>query len=199
LLSRQLEGIDFDEGDAAREMFDRIFVGEEAPVSLEWKREVGAWWARKRGPFCDGGKMPWEEIQLRVSRILDEVETWEQKGGMHWYPGYYKRKAGFIGLRDAPKGEVFIKRVFVGKEAEKVMSEEWRARRRIQEKKAGRWTDGTARMDRLWNTFHWVLDVDDPRDASWRWIHNVSGADIWGMGSNSQHSKTLKSGGQKPS
>jgi hypothetical protein len=51
------------------------------------------------------------------------------------------------------------------KKSEEVMSEAWRARRRLQEKKAGWWTDGTVRMDRLWEGFYWVLNVDDPDDV----------------------------------
>lgn len=48
--------------------------------------------------------------------------------------------------------------------SEQVMSEEWRARRRTQEKKAGRWTDATLRMDRMWAEFHWVLNIIDDDD-----------------------------------
>jgi hypothetical protein len=74
----------------------------------------------------------------------------------------------------------------------KVASDAWRVRRRAQEKKAGRWTDGTLRMNRLWDHFHWVLNVDDPLDAVWARplgavrvvkhceIIEVSGTDIWG-------------------
>ena len=47
------------------------------------------------------------------------------------------------------------------------MSDEWRAQRRIQEKKAGRWTDGTPRQNRMWEAFSWVLDVEDPRKNVW--------------------------------
>jgi hypothetical protein len=66
------------------------------------------------------------------------------------------------------------------------MSDEWRARRRSQEKKAGRWTDGTLRMDRMWDEFHWVLNNDDPLDAVWDKKSELQGiqrgrvSDIWG-------------------
>jgi hypothetical protein len=40
------------------------------------------------------------------------------------------------------------------------MSEKWRAKRREQERKAGRWTDGTVRQDQMWAAFHWVVDSD---------------------------------------
>ncbi|KAE8444584.1 hypothetical protein EG329_014415 [Mollisiaceae sp. DMI_Dod_QoI] len=52
--------------------------------------------------------------------------------------------------------------------SEQVMSEAWRARRREQEKKAGRWTDGTMLMDRMWEEFYWVSDFDDPLDGPFR-------------------------------
>jgi hypothetical protein len=29
-----------------------------------------------------------------------------------------------------------------------------------KEEKTGRWIDGAAIVDKLWDTFHWVLDVD---------------------------------------
>ena len=29
-----------------------------------------------------------------------------------------------------------------------------------KEEKTGRWIDGTAIVDKLWDAFHWVLDVD---------------------------------------
>jgi hypothetical protein len=67
--------------------------------------------------------------------------------------------------------------------AEQVMSEEWRARRRFQETKAGRWTDGTYRMNRMWAEFHWVLNFDEPDKTIWvasRQVTKVPEAIIWG-------------------
>jgi hypothetical protein len=54
-----------------------------------------------------------------------------------------------------------------GKAAEEVMSDEWRAKRRAQEKRAGRWTDDTLRQNQIWEAFSWVLDADDPRANVW--------------------------------
>lgn len=54
-----------------------------------------------------------------------------------------------------------------GRESEQVMSDEWRARRRLQEKRAGRWIDGTIRIDKLWEAFHWVLEDDKFEDKTW--------------------------------
>jgi hypothetical protein len=60
------------------------------------------------------------------------------------------------------------------------MSDELRARRSIQEKKAGRWTDGSIRMDKLWHGFHWVLPDEDWKNKAWRQlIREVDGKDIW--------------------
>lgn len=39
-----------------------------------------------------------------------------------------------------------------------VVDDGWRKRMRSRAIKAGRWTDGTARQDRLWEEFFWVLD-----------------------------------------
>lgn len=63
------------------------------------------------------------------------------------------------------------------------MGETWRAKRRVQEKKAGRWTDGTIGMDRMWDGFHWVLDEDNWRNQMWAKcmsVKKVQGSDIWG-------------------
>jgi hypothetical protein len=43
------------------------------------------------------------------------------------------------------------------REVPRVRSEEWRKRRGEQERNAGRWSDGTARMDQMWENFYWVL------------------------------------------
>jgi hypothetical protein len=53
------------------------------------------------------------------------------------------------------------------------VSEQWRKRRREQEKKAGRWSDGTLRMDRMWGNFFWVLPGPEEKwNFPWR-FHTI--------------------------
>lgn len=78
---------------------------------------------------------------------------------------------------DSPRKRVKLPR----KQSEQVMSEKWRARRRAQEMKAGRWTDGTYLMDKMWDEFHWVLNFDNPGDTVWiTSSREVSASNIWG-------------------
>jgi hypothetical protein len=45
-----------------------------------------------------------------------------------------------------------------------VVDDEWRKRMRSRAVQGGRWSDGTARQDRLWVEFHWVLDEEVEED-----------------------------------
>lgn len=58
------------------------------------------------------------------------------------------------------------KRAHVSSLRAREMTETWRERRKEQEKRAGRWMDGTWRMWRIWEEFYWVCDDD----AEGQWV-----------------------------
>ena len=92
---------------------------------------------------------------------------------IQWKKSNFKAKSNSLKRKDhvAPEAEGLVALAQKFKTAEKasvkLMSDEWKARRRLQEKKAGRWTDGTLRIHRMWDEFHWVLNLDDPRYVHW--------------------------------
>jgi hypothetical protein len=99
------------------------------------------------------------------------VDIWREfSGGIGSEVQKLKRK-GLMTVDETEELDVWLparkKHEVARRKSEEVMSEAWRARRRLQEKNAGRWTDGTLRMNRLWEGFHWVLNVDGPEDAEW--------------------------------
>jgi hypothetical protein len=164
----QLEPIEWDV-EELKGIFDMVFVGEGLGNS-GWARKPGSWWGQRKKLF-DGhrGRTFLEEIDLWVEEIEDGREKWrrEHKGTL-FAIGSLKRKASTARFEVDVEGDRRSKRVKLPKtKSEQVMSEAWRARRRIQEKKAGRWTDGTLRMDRMWAEFHWVMNQDNPQDESW--------------------------------
>jgi hypothetical protein len=167
-LWSQLEPIEWDE-EELEGMFDVVFVGEGLG-SFGWTREPGTWWAARKRLF-DGhrGRCLLEEIDLWVEDIVDGLEKWKRENrGMLYAIGSLKRKVSSTKIDIDAECDRRRKRAKPDKtKSEQVMTEEWRARRRMQEKKAGRWTDGTVRMDRMWAEFHWVLNADDPREEFW--------------------------------
>jgi hypothetical protein len=167
-LWSQLEPIEWD-AEELKGMFDIVFVGEGLG-NFGWVRKPGTWWAARRKVF-DGhrGRSFLEEIGLWVKDIVDGLERWKRdNNGMLYAIGGLKRKVSSAKVEVDAEGDRRRTMVKPAKaKPEQVMSEAWRARRRIQEKKAGRWTDGTLRMDRMWAEFHWVLNADDPRDEVW--------------------------------
>ncbi|PMD52021.1 uncharacterized protein K444DRAFT_669685 [Hyaloscypha bicolor E] len=162
-LWSQLEPIEWD-AEELKGMFDMVFVGEGLGNS-GWARKPGSWWGTRKKLF-DGhrGRTFLEELDLWVKEIEDGREKWKQKNkGKLFALGSLKRKTSSAKAQVDVEGDGRRKRIKMPKtKAEQVMSEEWRARRRVQEKNAGRWTDGTLRMDRMWAAFHWVLNTDDP-------------------------------------
>lgn len=167
-LWAQLEPIEWDP-EELKGMFDKVFVGEGLGKS-GWARKPGSWWCQRKKVF-DGhrGRNFLQEIDMRIEEIEDGLEKWRSEHkGMLFAIGSLKRKASIAKSEVDIEGNSRRKRVKLPKtKSEQVMSEAWRARRRMQEKKAGRWTDGTLRMDRMWAGFHWVLNEDDPKDEIW--------------------------------
>jgi hypothetical protein len=167
-LWSQLEPIEW-HADELKGMFHKVFVGEGLGNS-GWARKPGSWWGQRKNLF-DGhrGRTFLEEIDLWIEEIEDGRNKWRQENkGMLFAIGSLKRKASTARFEVDVDNDSRRKRVKMSKtKSEQIMSEEWRAKRRLQEKKAGRWTDGTLRMDRIWAGFHWVLNTDDPKDETW--------------------------------
>ncbi|PQE04046.1 hypothetical protein CJF31_00003125 [Rutstroemia sp. NJR-2017a BVV2] len=155
--------------------FGKVFLGAQqkggrTSDGYRWKRAPGAWWARRKRLF-DGkrGKDFGEWVWLKTWNIRDRVAIWAEEN--EWKEdNTLKRKWGLFQRQSGNADDTEqhtdypAKRVQVGRTALKPIDEKWRARRREQEKRAGRWTDGTLRMYRLWDGFHWVLDAKDHRD-----------------------------------
>jgi hypothetical protein len=139
-------------------MFDRVFAAKRSG----WARAPGSWWAARKAVFerCHGESLL-EQVNLSSIEIYEKVEKWAR---VPYHDGDNKKKRHPERCSIAP----VAKRLKSKRKIEEVMSEEWRARRRAQEMRAGRWTDGTMRMDRMWEEFHWVLDVEDPLDKVWK-------------------------------
>jgi hypothetical protein len=167
-LWAQLEPIEWDPVEL-KGMFDKVFVGEGLGNS-GWARKPGSWWGQRKKIF-DGhrGRNFLQEIDMWIEKIEDGLEKWKSEhNAMSSAIGSLKRKASSAKSEVDVEGNNCRKRVKLPKtKSEQVMSEAWRARRRMQEKRAGRWTDGTLRMDRMWAGFHWVLNADDPKDEVW--------------------------------
>ena len=126
----------------------RIMVGNKKHVFKKWRGKPVLW-----------------QIMTNFLDIGENVIQWK-KSNFEAKSNSLKRKAHV-----APEAEGLVALARKFKTAEKVsvkvMSDEWRARRRLQEKKSGSWTNGTLRMDGMWDEFHWVLNLDDPRHAHW--------------------------------
>jgi hypothetical protein len=167
-LWAQLESIEWD-AEELKEMFDMVFFGSGSSISA-WARKPGSWWATRKKLF-DGhrGRSFLEEINMQVEKIEDGREKWKRDNKLDLFAsGSLKRKASSARFQVDAEGDIRAKRLKLPKaKSEQVMSETWRCRRRIQEKKAGRWTDGTLRMDRMWAEFYWVLSTENPMDEIW--------------------------------
>ncbi|KAL2072606.1 hypothetical protein VTL71DRAFT_11949 [Oculimacula yallundae] len=144
---------------------------------------------------CLGRGKYWEKMLHRTDETIDRVREWrarnpkwrviQREGGRNGkrkFKMIQPLRAGNEGMfncvwpsfndvsiqNSVGSSEPKVKRLKVRRcKPEEVMSEQWRARRRQQERKAGRWTDGTLLQDRMWAQFHWVLDVEDPREHVW--------------------------------
>jgi hypothetical protein len=201
-LRRQVEPLQWVEEELDG-MFGFVFKGEGNGV-CGWAREVGRWgvFGRRRLMSCCPRVNLNEDLEVWTDEIRKKVSAWrrvavaavkkeEEKGAKKKalgdkyekpksWPRTYKVKGSLTIVHD--KERKSIKRVKVNRGKPRlVMNEEWRKRRREQEKRAGRWTDGTIRMSRLWKEFYWVLNVDDPSMNIWPGrIKEVHGNDIWG-------------------
>lgn len=158
----------------------RGFVGSE---TAEWSRVPGSWWAAKKDlfgrarstrlllarPVEDDDVDPLTPIPSVPSSCLDLLKPYRAPPGGE--AGERKRKLkgpeGVEGRYDGELGERVKRQKRKEDESNQIMGEEWRVRRRAQEKRAGRWTDATMRQNRMWEMWHWVLDVEDPREHVW--------------------------------
>ncbi|KAH7364143.1 hypothetical protein BKA65DRAFT_590509 [Rhexocercosporidium sp. MPI-PUGE-AT-0058] len=188
-LWAQREAMEFDEGDLLGEngwgkVFDVVFKGDR--VGLCWARIPGSWHAVKPGLLtCCRSVSFHDEVLNWKDEIRERLRDWRARneGWRKLQVASPKRKfkalwpgvrdeerfqRGWLGWKESERGDGVEPRVkrprLHMRVLEKIMSEKWRARRREQEKKAGRWLDGTIRQDRLWDKFHWVLILDDPRE-----------------------------------
>jgi hypothetical protein len=162
--------------DEAKGMFEMVFVGKGLGNS-RWARKPGSWWGSRKKLF-DGhrGRSFLEELALLEEEIENGRRKWKRENkGKLFAIGTLKRKARSVKAKVDAEDGAWRKRIKMPKtKSEQVMSEEWRTRRREQEKKAGRWTDGTFEMDRMWAEFHWVLNSDDPmHHLDQRWPQDV--------------------------
>lgn len=158
--------------------FGMLFVGKaygrQSPA-----RTPGQWWASRKQLFADfRGVQFLEEVESRAEQVGEGLSEWfvqrhEEVEERRSFNPLKRKNSEWIGSDNTlilwkPSG----KRRHMQKKSEQVMSEEWRKKRRSQEKKAGRWTDGTVRMNKLWNGFHWVLDEDEtPNKTAWPGVH----------------------------
>ncbi|CAD6448248.1 e2e7c6a4-e64b-41db-be76-d47462ca0c11 [Sclerotinia trifoliorum] len=157
-------------------VFGRIFEGvdseRERMEGCGLKRVPGAWWGRKKRIFYDMmGRGFREELFIRNCLIWDRVKVWASEGIGGEY-GKLKRKIDVVeemaieanDVKETQIQEPRAKKLKKHRRIAQVMSAAWRSRRRDQEKKAGRWTDGTPLQNRMWLEFHWVLDAPDYHD-----------------------------------
>ncbi|KAL5320983.1 hypothetical protein ACEPPN_011793 [Leptodophora sp. 'Broadleaf-Isolate-01'] len=192
-LWAQREAMEFDEEDLQgekgwRKVFDVVFKGEG--VGLCWARIPGSWHAVKPGLLtCCRSVSFHDEVLDWTEGIRERVRVWRARNEGWRKMQVTSSKTKFKSLWRGVQDEERFQRAWLGwkesqsevggveprakrvrlrrREPEKIMSDQWRARRREQEKKAGRWLDGTLRQDRLWDQFHWVLNLDDPRENVW--------------------------------
>ncbi|KAG4415291.1 hypothetical protein IFR04_011598 [Cadophora malorum] len=191
-LWAQREVMEFDEEDLSGEngwgeVFDVVFKGEG--VGLCWARIPGSWHAIKPGLLtCCRSVSFYDEVLDWTEGIRERVRKWRaQNQGWRAHQALSSKRR-FKTLWTGHQDQERVQRTRLGwketsqsdgvdptvkrirlrrREPEKIATEQWRARRREQEKKAGRWLDGTIRQDRMWAEFHWVLNVDDPREHVW--------------------------------
>jgi hypothetical protein len=199
--ARHREGWRFEGTEGAR-TFAVVFVSEVVG-RCGWVREPGSWWgagSRKGLLMTCRGRIFIDDIDDRVADIKAKVHSWMVT--QHLSPKSHNKThtSTSLSLKRAfpaasslgaslfgPAYHISKRLQTKGRRGYQVMSEEWRKHRREQERKAGRWLDGTMRMWRVWEAFHWVLDEDDPRDVirerDGRRVSlktEVCGRDIWG-------------------
>jgi hypothetical protein len=156
----QMKPIELDEEQFGG-MFERLFMGTGSVG-----RKPGSWWATKKDVFKEWrGKPVLRQIMTNFLKIGESVAQWK-KSNLGAETNNLKRKSQ--GAPEVEGDDPVARKIKIARNISvKVMSDEWRVRRRLQEKKAGRWTDGTLRMDRMWDEYYWVLNCDNPRDALW--------------------------------
>jgi hypothetical protein len=171
-LTRQLDSLVLSE-DVFASMFKHLFVGAGRDKS-GWSREPGSWWGARKRLFSAGCGDLAEIAKKTAKRIKQHLDLWKSETSKKDGEVSRAKRSHLVAAdeseaewgSDMPSRPGKRSKDVRGK-SEEVMSEAWRARRRLQEKKAGRWTDGTLRMDRMWIHYHWVLNVDDPRENTW--------------------------------
>ncbi|KAK6587180.1 hypothetical protein PZA11_000470 [Diplocarpon coronariae] len=166
-LWAQREAMEFDEEEFVGEngwgkAFDAVFKGEG--LGTCWARAPGARRAKAGLLTCCRGVNFLEEIEHYQCRITAQVQEWRERN--EEWPAFQKARKSMKrkwkyqrGGWRASEDDGRRKRVrYEGVELHKVLTKQWRARRIEQERRAGRWTDGTLRQYRLWAEFHWVLN-----------------------------------------
>lgn len=154
--------------------FRTVFVGEaygrQGPA-----KTPGEWWGSRKHIFGDfRGVQFLAEVEGRAEQVGEGLSEWivkrhEEAEVRRGFNPLKRKKSEWIGIENTvmlwePSG----KKRKLQKKSEEVMSEGWRKKRRLQEQKAGRWTDGSERMDKLWDGFHWVLDEHQtPKKVAW--------------------------------
>ncbi|KAF7906342.1 hypothetical protein EAF00_000621 [Botryotinia globosa] len=164
------------DGGLAEGVFERVFEGldaeKERMAGCGQKRMPGAWWAQRKRILYDlKGRGFREEVHIKNCQIWDGVKSWAAND-TDAESGRLKRKIDVVekmaakadDMEQTQIEEPIPKRHKARRRIAQVMSATWRAKRRNQEKKAGRWTDGTPLQNRMWAEFHWVLDAPDHRD-----------------------------------
>ncbi|EDO02045.1 predicted protein [Sclerotinia sclerotiorum 1980 UF-70] len=161
--SAQVDAIIVDAG-LSKGVFGRIFEGVDAErermEGCGLKRVPGAWWGRRQRVFRDMmGRGFREELFIRNCLIWDGVKIWASNKGIDGEYGKLKRKIDVLeemaieadDMKETLIQQPHAKKLKTHRRVAQVMSAEWRSRRRGQEKKAGRWTDGTPLQNLLWD------------------------------------------------
>ncbi|KAI9053515.1 hypothetical protein LZ554_002470 [Drepanopeziza brunnea f. sp. 'monogermtubi'] len=186
-------------GSMEHEVFAMLFKGEEG-LRKCWAREPGSWRAARADLLtCCRGVDFLADVEQWGASIQGRVQVWKESNEGWWDVQEARKKTrrkleSESESRNQPSDwtrpddeEERRKRVRrEGPAPVKVWSEGWRRRRREQEKKAGRWLDGTARQNRIWAEFYWVLNCEDPRAIhciTWPSEYQLGNGDIahsWG-------------------
>lgn len=189
---RQGEGIQWVLEDL-RGVFDMVFVGDggrNGERGCAWAREPGSWWGADKRlglQMSCRGTIFLDELEAQTSFLESQLLSWtesqtrqrEVRNQNHVFQPaavYRKRSSD-----NALGGQIRITKRCrsAWANAKRFQNDSWRKRRREQERKAGRWLDGTHRMWRVWDEFFWVLDAGDHRwEKSYPQV--VSGRNIWG-------------------
>ncbi|KAH6671258.1 hypothetical protein B0J14DRAFT_449183, partial [Halenospora varia] len=152
-FKKQIEPYIFDPEEIEGMRFGMVFVGMGYGM-LGKVRQPETWWKGREGVFEGMMRRGFEEV---VEGRAKEVERgldlwWNQREEVGEESLKRKRGNPHVNFEVRVLGYPQDKRIKLNfQRPPQVMSEGWRTPRRLQEKKAGRWTDGTLRMTRIWD------------------------------------------------